>query len=511
MRARLPALLAAAALAAAALVPCMPLRRRLPGIDSGVFMYVASRVRRGELPYRDAWDSKPPLIYFLDAAGLAAAGGSEWGVWALQWLFLAAALRLSYDALERRVGGAPAALATGLWAAGLSEVLELGNFTEQYGLTLNFAVLWLAGREDIRPRRRAAWIGAATGLLFMLKQNLVALPAAWALARCWELRREPRRLLPELAVSAAAFAAAAGAFWLYFAARGAAGDLWDAAFVYNAVNSTPGWDAKWASAVAGFQVTWETLLPACGGLALLLARRDERLRGGFWLTCALALPLELAASSVTGRAFRHYYLAWLPAAAPLAAALAGAVWTLPRHRGAVIAGAVLLAASPVLRWRAQIEQILALPEGDGVVRYLAENTGPADSVLVWGVGAYNFASGRRSPTRYFMSHPLLRRGYAGPRLTARFMADLEKDPPAAIVDTSESLPDLPPLDAGRRARWPGGSYYAVDPSLEDALRSLESRYAPAARFPGEAIVWRPAPRPASPRARGPAAPSRSSR
>src|SRR5438552_3773650 len=55
----------ALALAATALLPELwfPLAR-----DQGVFACVAGRILRGALPYRDAWDIKPPPIYLTYAA-----------------------------------------------------------------------------------------------------------------------------------------------------------------------------------------------------------------------------------------------------------------------------------------------------------------------------------------------------------------------------------------------------------------------------------------------------------
>src|SRR2546426_12263930 len=43
------------------------------GRDSSVFLYVARQVQEGGVPYRDVWDHKPPLIYYLDVIGLALA------------------------------------------------------------------------------------------------------------------------------------------------------------------------------------------------------------------------------------------------------------------------------------------------------------------------------------------------------------------------------------------------------------------------------------------------------
>src|SRR3954466_13669464 len=48
---------------------CVLLAVRLPslvqpmGADEGLYAYAGERVRAGALPYRDAWDQKPPAIH----------------------------------------------------------------------------------------------------------------------------------------------------------------------------------------------------------------------------------------------------------------------------------------------------------------------------------------------------------------------------------------------------------------------------------------------------------------
>jgi hypothetical protein len=51
------------------LLPNNPNNMTLPSRDSGVFLYVGWRLLQGDIPYRDIWDHKPPLIYFVDALG----------------------------------------------------------------------------------------------------------------------------------------------------------------------------------------------------------------------------------------------------------------------------------------------------------------------------------------------------------------------------------------------------------------------------------------------------------
>jgi len=52
------------------MVPASPRFQKVPGGDSGIFLYTGWRVTEGALPYRDIWDHKPPLILLLMRLGL---------------------------------------------------------------------------------------------------------------------------------------------------------------------------------------------------------------------------------------------------------------------------------------------------------------------------------------------------------------------------------------------------------------------------------------------------------
>src|SRR5512145_2493400 len=87
-----------------ALFPANPGNMTLPSRDSGVFLYVAWRFLNGDIPYRDVWDHKPPLIYFVDALGVTLTPHSLWGVWFLEFIFIFFTLFLIYKLLNREFG-----------------------------------------------------------------------------------------------------------------------------------------------------------------------------------------------------------------------------------------------------------------------------------------------------------------------------------------------------------------------------------------------------------------------
>ena len=50
------------------------------GRDQGIYATVADTMLRGGMPYRDAWDFKPPGIYVVYAMTRAVFGSGQWGI-----------------------------------------------------------------------------------------------------------------------------------------------------------------------------------------------------------------------------------------------------------------------------------------------------------------------------------------------------------------------------------------------------------------------------------------------
>src|SRR5215211_5137336 len=126
-----------------ALFPSNPHNMTLPSRDSGVFLYVGWRFLNGDIPYRDVWDHKPPLIYFVDALGIALTPDSLWGVWVLQFLFIFFTLFFIYKLLDREFGIFAALAGAVTLTSGWLTILEKGNVTEEYALLFQALCFWL--------------------------------------------------------------------------------------------------------------------------------------------------------------------------------------------------------------------------------------------------------------------------------------------------------------------------------------------------------------------------------
>ncbi|MFH1844373.1 MAG: glycosyltransferase family 39 protein [bacterium] len=505
-----------AAVAALACFLLLPVAFVIPARDSGVFLYIGQSLLRGEVPYRDVWDHKPPLIYLINALGLGLAGGRIWGTWLLELLSLSTAGWLSYRLLRSLQGRVVAALVTLLWMLTLPDLLDRGNLTEEYSLPLQFGALYLALRHGWRgvTGRWYLGLGILTALAFLLRQNHVATFAAIVLVT--SLRGSQWRRPFELG-SAAAWGLLGMALVLvpagfYFLVQDAWGAMWEAAFRFNLSYTAVDLSRRLQVLGSGIErVSWSfgALLVWLLVLVRRLARKPMSTgrRGLFHDLVLIGVPLEMAAGSVSGRAYSHYFILWLPLLAVAVAELFGFLWQragVSRHRSVLARGlmlALVAAAGCGLRFQ-KLDTLYTQMRDPGAdaavkaaVKWITQNTNRDDRILMYGAEARVLAlSGRRSATRYVYQYPLVTRHYGSDELAGQFLDDLRRFPPLAIFDTNNAL--FPPLAVRARASWrlPANenfSVYGPPPPAMDAFYDLvEREYRPTAVLEGWTLYQR---------------------
>ncbi len=411
--------------------------------DEGVFATIAQGVLRGELPYRDAFDHKPPLVYGWYALAFLAPGDEAVAV------RLAAALAWSLSAVLLYV---QARLSLGAGAA----LLAAGAFALSADLvTLN----WQAGTDVFMlpplvgsllalsiGRRRAdwRWLALAGGLaaLAVLTKPIAVLNAIVLLGALLPLaRRAPSRaeLVPALSFVAGG-ALVAAVVVAPFAASGALGDFLYANVGFNLDFGSSVTLAQRGERALRYGLVYFPLVAGPWVLGSLLGlgaiARGPRRPGDLLLVAWLAA--SVAGVAAAGPFFPHYFLQLLPAAALLSGRAAASVGEL---RLAVPAGRRLLAgtmaallplaflanapayAQPTPLARQVAKSILQVPpervgERAALGAYVREHSDPGDSVYVHGSDpALYFYIGRRPATRDFFpvrlssgAAPALRRG-----------------------------------------------------------------------------------------------------
>lgn len=491
---------------------------KAPQEDAGVFLYAAQLLQDGGLPYRDVWDHKPPLIYLLDALGLLVGGGSPLGVWALQALAYVAAAVIGQRAMARAFGARAALFGTVAWLLAAPRIFLADGYFTNYvqiflaPLQLAAFALYLDEERDRTRTWRTPVIGATAGLAALLTPaglgvwlgigtHLVATRVARGSYGPLRLRLGLLALGGALPLLMAGAALGLAGIW---------GEAWDQVVRYNAIYSGTVTVAGRLDALAhGLR-----LLGSGGFLFLALAGAALALRGRTSLPRAsdarrltsvalLALPFEIFLGSASGRQHGYYWLAALPALGVLCAyaafaferQLAPHIARRARRSVAVVTGfAIVLGLAALAARPVPLMARVAASTEDGVhsaaTRYLAENTRPGDTVLIWGSrAAVLFSAHRTSATRYVYQYaPLWTRGYESVRHVNELAAALAARPPALVLDASRDSPATPPLEVALAGGFDTGDpLFVVGQNVGRVAEVVFRLHEPAGRV--EPLGW----------------------
>ena len=483
---------------------CVLLIVRLPslvqpmGADQGLYAYIGERILAGEVPYKDAWDHKPPAIHYTYAALRA--------IWPHESVVAATdlVLALLIAGLLLALGTALAGAATGRAAALLYFAFSDPSFHGMSGVSVraqceSFIAAATAGALLLLIRGKAGtWKHVAAGILlglaFAFKYNAIVYGLALLVA-LWGLRRFSLRAFLQIAAGTLVVPLALLAV---FMSRGALRDLYAATITYNLQYSgeTYRGPVDFARYLLTFPVAHARLdalwlVGGAGCAALLIAAfwKRERIIAPAWVAAAC---LTIAINS--SRGLPQYFVQVLPALA-LAAAWAGTVlWT---RKKVVNYAALALVAFGI--WRVNdfsrfaenvghdaahatgrtTREVYLARFGDRDQRkysalamvelgdFIRARTRPDDRIYVFGFsGAAYLHAERASASRFFWSRPVIvnfkapdsRYGVAGLR------HDLERTQPAIVaLQQRDWWPDVQNsaeffLSTPVLAEWLSGEY-----------------------------------------------------
>ena len=439
------------------LFPSNPVNMTLPSRDSGVFLYVGWRLLSGDIPYKDVWDHKPPLIYLVDALGLTVTPNSLWGVWILQFIFIFFTLYFIYRVLDQEFGIVAALAGIIVLTSGLVVILEKGNVTEEYALVFQALGFWLsviAWKKDF-PVRTTFWVGVLGGLAFNFKQTTIGLWITYAIFLLGIRLLQRKFPIKEFLALLAGGLLPSILLVLYLGSQNALRDFWEQAYLYNFayIGKHEGIRRLIPVFIKGFAYLsqgWVLYLAVAGWLAgaacVWLKRRKFAEISPLLLITLVNLPIEVALITVSGRSILHYYLTALPVMAILAGtlvysvpSLVGSIPGIPRSSiqkwgPLVVLGLILV--GQVGQVKNYPEYITTLRDNDyaPVIEYVEKNTQAGDQILLIGAeSVVNFLTRREAPTRYVYQYPLALLGRRP--MFEEYINQILENKPVLIIDT----------------------------------------------------------------------------
>ena len=288
--------------------------------DKEIFRYTGQAILKGMTPYSDFFDHKPPLIFFLNDAGLLL---GPWGLWIIDTLLVLAATLLLFRLARKFQLSYP-------WLLPLffNLVLRDHMFCNGIGMTREYTaiLLLIAFCVALGEYRRCYLIlGLISGLTFFMQQDQV-LPLLPFLALAL-LSKGPVPIGIRFLQAVTGFLIIALPLILYFAANHALADAWKDAFVFNFNWYT----TEKFSPMHRFKAIKNGLNAVNAGMAFLVALTLgiaalflKNTRKQWVLACFLSVLLSLSAVYLSGRpmgpSFYYYYL-------PLSASLSTLLFT----------------------------------------------------------------------------------------------------------------------------------------------------------------------------------------
>jgi len=441
------------------LLPTSPINMPFTYRDSGVFLYIGWRILNGELPYRDVWDHKPPVIYYLNAFGLALADGSRWGVWLVEYVSLFLALAIGFSIIKNIFGSFPAIYSLLLWLLTLVYTFEGGNITSEYVLPLQFLALWLVYKADITSVQPWRWfvLGLIGALAFFTKQTTIGIWIAILFVHMVTRLKDGqfKAWLREMAIILSGSLVVLVIIILFFGSQGSLTEFWDAVFRYNFYYPL---DIDFITRVKMILIGLTRLtktgliqfaLAGYGLAFLFLCTKNDVIKDWKPLVIigVIDLPLEMVLVAISGKNYQHYYISMLP----ILALFSGLTfWAMLRQYSAWrFPNALKVAFQWSIVWMllwgslANYKQTLSTyaQKGNGrIIEYVEAHTAPGDTVLLMKAEtSVNYFSKRRSPTRYVYQYPLYQNGYVDEGMILEFLDDILLNRPQLIIDAGNRL------------------------------------------------------------------------
>jgi hypothetical protein len=445
-----------------------------PTLDGAVFAVIGNVVAHGAVPYRDAWDHKPPGIYLVNAlAGVALPGTGPWSrAWLASWLSTVGAL-MGLSILLTRTGRpwygivAASLLALPLFAA--DHFVLGGGQTESVGLIFS-----VVGLGVVASTRRPVWValgGVALGAAVLISVQFV--PALLGGVTVAALGRSGRVTRLVAVGAGAAVVPLLSLAWI--AANGALPQMLEQVVAYNRAYLANNQQYRdkglfWAAGDALF------VLPAIvAALARVASFRRERLTvleigATAWLVSSVVLLVA------QGLIFDHYLTSLGPPLLILAApSLAAAFAATRRLNHPALATSILigiLAAPGIIGLAITEASAPAAPPSPAVATRVRQMTGSDDPIFVWGNEASLYLDADRPiASRFVYMFPLTAAGYTTPDLVAGILEAWDTRPPRVIVDATRN-----PGRVGGYPLDPATDASAPDAVLDPLRRWVLQRY-----------------------------------
>jgi hypothetical protein len=439
-----------------------------PDVDSGMYSALGLHVLHGYVPYRDIWEQKPPMIFFIEAFALWAAEESVAGIRDIERVCGFIRGIVFFFIVRKAFGSA--------WLAGVASfvflayfysrnVFQGGNLTEEYAtiflLCGVYASQWARSLVGGRSLLCGALAGFCLSLAALTKEPFVLSAIPWALFVTLRSGGGIRGFLRRAGYMTLGGLLPIFGFIAYFAWHGSLEYWFDAvSFSFGYVSSGSAGNGLWQKLSVNWAYFAEFILSksmavnmaACVGIAACLLTPFLKTRNVFIFAVLAEVVLDYYASALSGKGYGHYYMQNIPSFILLAACGVGFIKLAFGRRlpfvdlgflALIVFGGYRLDRAFFEKWLEDLQApYCRYEQSEPIVRYIRENSAPSDRM--WQASIHRIRryleAGRLSPVRFVFLDEGLRVDTilsSGDQKIASITEGLKANPPKFIILSPE--------------------------------------------------------------------------
>jgi len=293
----------------------------IPGTDSSVFQTIGMRMHYGDMPYKDIFDHKGPLLYVINYVALGIS--YHHGVWMVDLVALTVTIALLYKIARLKVSKKISLLATFVVSTLFFEYFS-SNMTECYALpfiTYSLYVFLNYFLNHKLTKIQTLFVGISFGAILMLRPNMCAVWVVFALAYLVEKikQKDVKQLLKTVGIFIGGTVLMMAPFLIWLGMNGALQDFYDVYIKFNILYSSQSKSAHFDLTGIYDSATENKVIASltfADHIIVMIA-----IAGAIWalknkekasLLNLLAIVLTLITISLSGRIYYHYAMPLVP-------------------------------------------------------------------------------------------------------------------------------------------------------------------------------------------------------
>ncbi len=426
--------------------PTNPFSNSETSVDQSVFRYVGWVMSEGGVPYRDTFDHKGPLLYFINYIGSLIS--FDHGIWIVGLVFLFISVIVSYRLARLSASGKNSFLAVAAAFAFFLESYQGGNMVEEWALPFLLISIYIFMDYFLHQNiswARTALCGFSFACVSLLRVNMISVWIVFCcmvLIQCiWEKRLlKLAEFILEFVLGMSVVLAPTA---VYLLKNHGMQDFINDYILFNFLYSNDSVRASWINRLSSSAFYFDTVYFVAAIAVMFLVIREDKARGRRFLNIGYVAMMLISVMLITmgGQHYAHYGIAFVPLLIYPYSVLSecgrqtetgeeiispGSLWKMWKH-GVAVCIALLWGVTAITP---EIEKRDS-PYLERLAKSIEAYSAPTDKIIVFGNKNIIYLKTKRSAaSKYSYQVPI---GNINKDIRKEFMAELEADPPKIAV------------------------------------------------------------------------------